>query len=80
MRREKAPTDDLPTKMIVPNPTNKKIHFEPLYMMEFKDAQGQKRFFRMDDNLMTASNQDLRTPQTYLDDRVEDEYGFKLAL
>ena len=80
MRREKDSTDDLRTKMIVPNPTNKKIHFEPFYMMEFRDAQGQMRFFRMEDNLKTASNQDLRTLQTYLDDRVEDEYRFKLAL
>ena len=80
MRREKAATDDLPTKMIVPNPTNKKIHFEPFHMMEFRDAQGQMRFFRMEDNLKTAINQDLRTLQTYLDDRVEDEYRFKSAL
>ena len=34
----------------------------------------------MEDNLKTANNQDLRTLQTYLDDRVEDEYRFKLAL
>ena len=80
IRREKAPTEDLPTRMIVPNPTNKKIHFEPFYMMEFRDAQGQRRFFRMEDNLRTTSNEDLRTLQTYLDDRVEDEYRFKLAL
>ena len=79
MKREMAPTEDLPTKMIVPNPTNKKIHFEPFYMIEFRDAQGQRMIFRMEDNLKTASNQDLRTLQTYLDDRVEDEYRFKLA-
>ena len=46
IRREKAPSEDLPTIMIVPNPTNKKIHFEPFYMMEFRDAQGQMRFFK----------------------------------
>ena len=34
----------------------------------------------MEDNLKTASNEYLRTLQTYLDDRVEDEYIFKLAL
>ena len=49
-------------------------------MMEFRDTQGQRRFFRMVDNLKTASNEDLRTLQTYLDGRVEDEYRFKLAL
>ena len=80
IRKEKAPTEDLPTRMIVPNPTNKKIYFEPFYMTEFRDAQGQRRFFRMEDNLRTTSNEDLRTLQTYLDDRVEDVYIFKLAL
>ena len=34
----------------------------------------------MKDNLKTSSNEDPRTLQTYLDDRVEDEYRFKLAL
>ena len=80
MRKEKAITDDLPTRMIVPNTTNKKIHFEPFYMMEFRDAQGQRRFFRMEENLKTATNKNLRTLHTYLDDRVENEYRFKLAL
>ena len=80
MRKEKATTDDLPTKTIVSNPTNKKIHFEPFYMMEFRDGQGQRRFFRMEDNLKTATNEDLRTLQAYLDDRVEDEHRFKLTL
>ena len=80
LRREKANVDDLPTRMTVPNPTNKKIHFEPFYIIEFRDAEGQRRFFRMKDNLKTASNEDLRILQTYLDDRVEDENGFKLAL
>ena len=80
IREEKALTDDLLTRMIVPNPTNKKIHYEPFYMMEFRDAEGQRRFFRMEHNLKTTSNEDLRTLHTYLDDRVEDEYRFKLAL
>ena len=80
IRKEKANAGDLPTRMIVPNPTNKKIHFDPFYMMEFGEAQGQMRFFRMEDNLKIASNEDLRTLQTYLDDRVEDGYRFKLAI
>ena len=80
LRKEKANDDDLPTRMIVLNPTNKKIHFEPFYMMEFRYAQAKRRFFGMEDNLKTASNEDLRTLQTYLDDRVEDEYRFKLDL
>ena len=66
--------------MIVPNPTKNKIHFDPFYMIEFIDAQCQRRFFRMEDNLKTTTNEDLRTLQTYLDDRVEYEHRFKLAL
>ena len=62
--REKASVNDLPIEMIVPNPTNKKIHFEPFCMMEFKNAQGQRRFFGMEDNLNTATNKDLITLQT----------------
>ena len=46
IRKEKATTNDLPIRMIVPNPSNKKIHFEPFYMMEFRYAQGQRRFLR----------------------------------
>ena len=80
IREENDATDDLPTRMIVSNPTNRTIHFEPFYMIEFRDTQGQRIFFRMEDNLKTASNEDLRTLQTYLDDRVEDEYRFKLAI
>ena len=76
LRKEKANADDVPTRMIVPNPTNKKIHFDTFYVMEFRDAQDQRRFFMMEDNLKTTSNKDLRTLQTYLDDRVEDEYRF----
>ena len=79
IRKEKGSAEDLRTKMIVPNPTNKKIHFEPFYMMEFRDPQGQRRFFRMEDNLKTISNEDLRTLQSYLDDRVEYEHRLKLA-
>ena len=34
----------------------------------------------MEDNLKTTTNEDLRIIQTYLDEKVEDEHGFKLAL
>ena len=80
IRREKVSADDLPARMIVPNPTSKKIHIEPFYMMEFRDVQGKMRFFRMEDNLKIVINEYLRTIQTYLDDRVEDEHRFKLGL
>ena len=52
--KEKAGDEDLPRRMIVPNPSNMKIHFEPFYMMEFRDSQGQRRFFRMEDSLKTT--------------------------
>ena len=80
IRKDKASNEDFPTRMIVPNPKGKKIHFEPFYMMEFRDAQGQRRFSIMEDNLKTASNEDLKTLQLYLDDNDEDEYRFKHAL
>ena len=64
IREEKAPTDDLPTKLIQPNPSNINIHFQPFYMMELRDAEGQIRFFRMKDNLKTASNEHLRILQS----------------
>ena len=80
IRKKKANNEDLPTRMIIPNPTGRKIHFEPLYMMEFRDSQGQMRFFRMEDNLNTASDEDLKTLQLYLNDNDEDEYRFKQAL
>ena len=79
LRKDRASVDDLPTRMTVPNPTNKKIHFEPFYMMEFRDAQGQRKFFRMKDNLKNATTEYPRTLQTYLDDKVGDEYKFKMA-
>ena len=34
----------------------------------------------MEDNLKTASNEDLKTLRTHLDDNIEDEYIFKQAL
>ena len=80
LKREKVNVDDLPTRMIVPNPSNKKIHFKPFYMMKFRDAQGQRRFFRMTNNLKTTSTKNLRTLQTYLDASVEDEHRLKLPL
>ena len=54
IRKDKASNEDLSTRMIIPNPTGKKIHFEPFYMMEFRYAQGQINFFRMEDNLKTV--------------------------
>ena len=49
-------------------------------MMQFRDAQGQKKILQEEDNLKTAINKDLRTLQTYLDDRVEDKHRVKISL
>ena len=65
--------------MIVPNPTGKKIHFEPFYTMEFRDKIDQKRFYKMEDQLKTASNDALIHLQSYLDDINEDEHLFKIV-
>ena len=37
-------------------------------------------FFMMEDNLKATSDEYMRTLKTYLDDRDEDEYRFKLSL
>ena len=62
------------------NSTGKKIHFEPFYMMGFRDETCQKIFFIMKDNIKNASNYVLSQLQQYLDDRDDDEHLFKVAL
>lgn len=36
--------------------TGRKIHDEPHWMMEFRDEQGRRRFFRLEDQLKITSN------------------------
>ena len=80
IQKNKANNEDLPRRMVIPNLTNRKMHFDPFYMIEFRDSQVQSRIFRMENNLKAASNEDLETLQLYLGDNVEDEYKFVQAL
>ncbi|KAK1397851.1 hypothetical protein POM88_007714 [Heracleum sosnowskyi] len=65
----------LPRMLRVPS-TGKKIHLQPYWMMEFKDKDNCRRFFRMEDQLDKASNQTLRFMQSKLGDQDEEEKIF----
>ncbi|KAK1373001.1 hypothetical protein POM88_029194 [Heracleum sosnowskyi] len=65
----------LPRMLRVPS-TGKKIHLQPFWMMEFKDKDNCRRFFRMEDQLDKASNQTLRFMQSKLGDQDEEEKIF----
>ncbi|KAK1369881.1 hypothetical protein POM88_035973 [Heracleum sosnowskyi] len=56
--------------------TGKKIHLQPYWMMEFKDKDNCRRFFRMEDQLDKASNQTLKFMQSMLGDQDEEEKIF----
>ncbi|KAK1383848.1 hypothetical protein POM88_021583 [Heracleum sosnowskyi] len=65
----------LPRMLRVPS-TGKKIHLQPYRMMEFKDKDNCRRFFRMEDQLDKASNQTLKFMQSKLGDQDEEEKIF----
>ncbi|KAK1373280.1 hypothetical protein POM88_029473 [Heracleum sosnowskyi] len=65
----------LPRMLRVPS-TRKKIHLQPYWMMEFKDKDNCRRFFRMEDQLDKASNQTLKFMQSMLGDQDEEEKIF----
>ncbi|KAK1384419.1 hypothetical protein POM88_022154 [Heracleum sosnowskyi] len=65
----------LPRILRVPS-TGKKIHLQPYWMMEFKDKDNCRRFFRMEDQLEKASNQTLKLMQSKLGDQDEEEKIF----
>ncbi|KAK1383707.1 hypothetical protein POM88_021442 [Heracleum sosnowskyi] len=65
----------LPRMLRVPS-TGKKIHLQPYWMMEFKDKDNCRRFFRMEDQLDKASNQTLKLMQSKLGDQDEEEKIF----
>jgi hypothetical protein len=65
----------LPRMLRVPS-TGKKIHLQPYWMMEFRDKDNCRRFFRMEDQLEKASNQTLRLMQSKLGNQDEEEKIF----
>ena len=79
IRESWANEDVLPRKLTIPY-TGQKIHLEPFWMMEFRDETGQRRFFRMEDQLKKADNDTLRFLQSKLDPTIEEEAFFIRAL
>lgn len=67
--------DGLPRKLRIPY-TRKKIHFEPDHLMEFRDKDNCRRFFRLRDQLRVASNEYLEFLQSQLSDQVAEESAF----
>ncbi|KAK1388301.1 hypothetical protein POM88_016479 [Heracleum sosnowskyi] len=65
----------LPRVLKVPQ-TGKIIHLQPFWMMEFRDKDNCRRFFRLEDQLEKASNQTLRLMQSKLGNQDEEEKIF----
>ncbi|KAK1392279.1 hypothetical protein POM88_011335 [Heracleum sosnowskyi] len=65
----------LPRVLKVPQ-TGKKIHLQPFWMMEFRDKDNCRRFFRIEDQLEKASNKTLRLMQSRLGNEDEEEKIF----
>ncbi|KAK1401887.1 hypothetical protein POM88_001492 [Heracleum sosnowskyi] len=65
----------LPRVLKVPQ-TGKKIHLQPFWMMEFRDKDNCRRFFRIEDQLEKASNETLRLMQSKLGNEDEEEKIF----
>ena len=65
----------LPRTLIIPNDGNT-VHKEPHWLMEFRDAKGVRRFFRIEDQLKISSNETLKEMQEMLDINDEDEAEF----
>ncbi|KAK1399426.1 hypothetical protein POM88_009289 [Heracleum sosnowskyi] len=56
--------------------TGKQIHLQPFWMMEFRDKDNCRRFFRIEDQLEKASNETLRLMQSKLGNQDEEEKIF----
>ncbi|KAK1384073.1 hypothetical protein POM88_021808 [Heracleum sosnowskyi] len=65
----------LPRTLKVPQ-TGNKIHLQPFWMMEFRDKDNCRRFFRIEDQLEKASNETLKFMQSNLGDQDEEEKIF----
>ena len=67
--------DALPRVLKVPQ-SGKKVHLQPFWIMEFRDKDNCRRFFRMEDQLEKASNETLRFMQSKLGEQDEEEKIF----
>ena len=67
--------DSLPKKLKIPY-TGRVIHLQPYWMMEFRDRDNCRRFFRIEDQLGKASNETLLFLQSKLNTEDEEEAMF----
>lgn len=75
IRREWNSPSRLPRKMKIPY-NGQKIHLQPFWMLEFRDEDGNRRFFKLEDQLSKASSQYLRWLQQKLNPKVVEEDAF----
>ena len=75
IRKEWSSDASLQRRLKIPY-TGKKIHHEPTPIMEFRDSQGVRRFFRPKDQLKVASMNTLKTLQSKLNRQDSDEEWF----
>ncbi|KAL1826370.1 hypothetical protein ACET3Z_004782 [Daucus carota] len=75
IRKEWTSDASLQRRLKIPY-TGKKIHHEPTPLMEFRDSQGVRRFFRPKDQLKVASLNTLKTLQSKLNRQDSDEEWF----
>lgn len=69
----------LPRVLELPK-TGERIHMLPYWLMEFRDDNGTRRFFRLEDQLKIASNETLLEMQSNLDLENADEAEFNIQL
>ena len=75
IRNEWNSDDSLPRKLKI-SYTRKRIHHEPTPIMDFRDNQGVRRFFRPKDQLKAASIKTLKTLQSKLNRQDSEEEWF----
>ncbi|KAK1387210.1 hypothetical protein POM88_015388 [Heracleum sosnowskyi] len=71
--------ESLPMKLKI-SYNGQKIHLQPFWMMEFRDEDGRRRFFRLEDQLSKASTKYLRWLQSKLDPKIVEEDNFNNKL
>ena len=68
----------LPRKLKIPY-TGKRIHHEPTPIMEFRDNQGVRRFFRPKDQLKAASIKTLKTLLSKINRQdIDEEWYYRI--
>lgn len=69
-------TEILSKRLSLPN-IDKCLHLQPYRLMEFRDDQGVRRFFRMENHAIKADIDTLKFIRSKLDPEVEEEAFIK---